>query len=107
MREVGGWPHERMPPSPLLELFRAPPHCSVSPLPQPDTLRTGSAPASDTLPPLWTTPRYLLATIIASPASQALAPVAAPRLHDDAQKVNYNVILECIPESDDAAPPTG
>jgi hypothetical protein len=28
--------------------------------------------------------------------------VAAPRLHDDAQKVNYNMILECIPESDHA-----
>ena len=89
-----------MPPSPLSELFRAPPPSSVSPLPQPDTLHTGSAPASDTLPPLWTAPRYLLASIIASPAAEALAPVAAPRLHDDAQKVNYNMILGCIPDSD-------
>ena len=96
----GWWPHERMAPCPPSELFCAPPHSSAGPLPQPDTLCTGSAPASDALPPLWTAPRYLLASIIASPASEALAPVAAPRLHDDGQKVNYNMILECIPDSE-------
>ena len=103
VRGVDRWSHERMPPSPLSELFRAPRHRSASPPPRPDTLRTGSAPAGDALPPPWTTLRYLLASIIASPAPEALAPAPAPRLHDsndDAQKVNYNMILECIPDSE-------
>eukprot|EP01043_Picozoa_sp_COSAG02_P030012 COSAG02_NODE_1896_length_10463_cov_8.034253_1_plen_243_part_00 len=110
VRGVGRWPHERMPPSPPSELFHAPLPSSASPLPQPDTLQAGSAPVGDALPPLWTTPRYLLATIIASPRqSRALSDRdprararrgAVGRSPTCRTKVHFNMILESIPDSE-------